>query len=287
VIARPLLRKVESLDALDDIVRKLAGAVNRLVEPGPVKNAVHGAWLGHPLHPLLTDLPIGAWTSAAVLDAVGGKATAPGADALVALGIITAVPTALTGAADWADYNDSGAQRLGLVHAGANTIGLLCQIASLRARRRGRRGRGVALSGLGLAAVSVGGYIGGHLAYGKGVGVDHTVFEEHPRDWVDVLAEDTLADGAPHLASAGGNDIVVVQVDGRPLALADRCNHMGGPLHEGELDDGCIVCPWHGSTFRLADGTVVRGPAAAPQPCFETRVVDGRVQVRAEGATGS
>ena len=280
MILSDLVRKLEGLRGLDPVAGRLASAVSGLTEPTPVKNALTGVWLGHPAHPLLTDLPIGSWACAGVLDVMGGKATAAGADALVALGVGAAVPTVATGAADWADYNDDRARRVGLVHALLNTVALVLHIASLLARRRGRRGRGVALSLTGLAAVTAGGYLGGHLAYRLASGVDRTTFDEPPDDWEDVLAEASLSVGRPRRAQAGGVGVVLVSDDGLH-ALADRCSHMGGPLHEGELVDGCIRCPWHGSTFRLADGSVARGPAAAPQPRFETRLAAGRVQVRA------
>jgi len=279
MVVHALVKKLEGLKALDPVAKVVSGVVNSAVGPDPVKNLVHGAWLGHPAHPLLTDLPIGAWVSATVLDLTG--ASAQGADALVALGIATAVPTAVTGLADWADYNDDRVQRVGVVHAAANLVGLACQVASLGARRQGRRGRGVLLSLVGLGAVGAGGYLGGHLAYGLASGVDHTASDEGPQDWVDVLAVQTVDDGRPHAAKAGGVEAVVVKDGGTVRALADRCNHMGGPLHEGEVVDGCIRCPWHGSTFRLSDGAVTRAPAAAPQPCFAVRVTGERVQIGA------
>jgi len=281
MIVRRLLRQIESTHALDPVAEKLSGVVSALVHPTPLKNLLHGTWLGHPAHPLLTDLPIGAWTGAAVLDAFGGRRGAPGADALVGFGIAAAIPTVATGAADWADYNDDRVRRVGTVHAIANSVALMLYVASLVARRRGRRGRGVALSLAGLGAMATGGYLGGHLAYGLGANVDRTTYDEGPDDWQDAVALDSLADGRPRRADAGGVPVVLVAREGSVYALDARCSHMGGPLDEGEVDDGCIRCPWHGSTFRLSNGSVVRAPATAPQPRYETRVLDGRVQVRA------
>lgn len=278
---RQLVRELEELRALDPVAEKVSGVVTSLSEAKPVKNVLTGRWLGHPVHPLLTDLPIGAWSGAAVLDLLAGPSAASGADALIAFGIAAAVPTAATGAADWADYNDQRAQRVGLVHAVANSVAMSLYVASLAARRRGRRGAGVGLSLAGLAVLSAGGYLGGHLAYGLGSGVDHTAFEELPDEWEDALSEAKLVPGEPRVTDAGEVEVVLVKQDGRIHALADRCNHMGGPLHEGDLVDGCIRCPWHGSTFRLEDGEVVRGPASVSQPSLETRVDGGRVQVRA------
>ena len=281
MLVRSLLRKLESLRALDPVASKVSEAVTRVTGPTPAKNLLTGAWLGHPVHPLLTDLPIGAWTCATLLDLTGGRRTQPGADALVAFGIAAAVPTVFTGAADWADYDDDRVRRVGVVHALANTVALGCQVASLLARRRGRRSRAVALSCAGAGALAAGGYLGGHLAYGLASGVDRTTFADGPDDWVDVVDEAALVEGRLHAAKAGGVPLVLVRHGGAVRALAATCSHMGGPLAEGDLEDGCVRCPWHGSVFAVDDGSVVRGPATAPQPAFETRVEQGRVSVRA------
>lgn len=281
MILHSLLSRLEAARGLDPVASKLADAVAAAIDPTPVKNLLHGTWLGHPAHPLLTDLPIGAWAGAALLDVAGGRRARAGADTLVGFGIAAALPTVATGAADWAEYNDDRVRRVGTVHAAANSIALCLYLASLAARRRGHRAGGVALSFLGLGALSVGGYLGGHLSYGLGSNVDRTAFDQGGDDWHDVLAEASLEEGDPRGGDAGGVPVVVVAGDGGIRALSARCSHMGGPLDQGDVENGCIRCPWHGSVFRLYDGSVERGPATAPQPTFETRVVDGRVQVRA------
>ncbi|MDP9070185.1 MAG: Rieske 2Fe-2S domain-containing protein [Actinomycetota bacterium] len=285
---RQLLQKIESTPALDAVGKKVSGAVSAVVSPTPLKNLLNGVWLGHPAHPLLTDLPIGSWTSAAVLDVFGGRRASPGADALIGFGVAAALPTVATGAADWVDYNEERVRRVGIVHATANSVALAFYTASLVARRRGRRATGVALSFVGLGAVAAGGYLGGHLAYRLASGVDRTTFDDGPHDWQDVLASASLVEGQPRRVDAAGVPVVLVAQQGGIRALHARCSHMGGPLDQGEVDDGCIRCPWHASTFRLGDGSVARAPATAPQPVFETRVLDGRVQVRAApGRTAS
>lgn len=281
MLLRPLLRKLEAWAGADPLAGSVAKVVSAMTGPTPVKNALTGSWLGHPLHPLLTDLPIGAWTGAAVLDLTGGRRAGPSADALVAFGVAAAFPTALSGAADWADYNDDRVRRVGLVHAVANSLALGLHVASLVSRRRGHRARGRALSMAGMGAVAAGGYLGGHLAYGLASGVDRTAFDEGPYEWVEVVEEAALDDGRPHTVDAGGVPVVLVRGERVVHALAATCSHMGGPLGEGDVDGECITCPWHGSTFRLDDGSVTRGPATAPQPLFETRVSQGRVSVRA------
>lgn len=271
----PLAERVEATAALDGPAKAVQAAVAAAV-PARLKDALNGDWLGHPVHPLMTDLPIGLWTSAAVLDLFGNR----GADRLVAMGIAAALPTAATGAVNWADFDDAKPRRVGIVHAAANTVALLCHVASYRNRRRGRRLRAKAWSTAGLGALGVGGFLGGHLAYGQGIGVLRTAWDDRPEGWVDALPFDSLAEGKPTAVRVGEVEVVLVRsAVGTVSALTARCNHMGGPLQEGEVADACITCPWHGSTFRLDDGAVVRTPAVAPQPSWDTRVLDGVVQV--------
>jgi nitrite reductase/ring-hydroxylating ferredoxin subunit/uncharacterized membrane protein len=270
------LERAEALDAVADVVQRNVHAV---VKPGQVKDAVSGSWLGHPVHPVLVIGPIGLWYGATYLDLLGGRKARAAADKLVAAGVLSALPTALAGASDWSDT--SGAEkRVGIAHAMANTAGLTCFAVSYVARKRGRRGRGVALGLLGHAFVGLGGFLGGHLTYGSGVGVDTTAFRTGPAEWTDLIAADDVPEGRPVGADVDGVRLVLVRDGGQVRALDARCTHRGGPLDEGEVGDGCVTCPWHGSRFALATGDVVQGPATQPQQAYEVRVVDGRVEVR-------
>ena len=170
-------------------------------------------------------------------------------------------------------------KRLGLAHAAANYTALGLYTGSWLARRRGKHARGVSLALAGSSVLTVGGWLGGHLSYALGVGVDTTAFQQLPTDWVDVAAESDVTD-SPAEFDAAGVPVLLVRDGGQVRALADRCTHRGAPLHEGEISDGCVVCPWHDSTFRLDDGSIERGPATRPQPAFDVRVADGRVSVR-------
>jgi nitrite reductase/ring-hydroxylating ferredoxin subunit/uncharacterized membrane protein len=274
-----LMARIEHTEALDKVAQPVAGLVGRLVKPRPVRNILSGSYLGHPLHPLMTDLPIGAWTMATLLDTVGGRRAEPAADLLVMAGILTAAPTAWAGLNDWSDTQGED-RRVGIVHAAANATALVCFTASLVARRSGRRGvaKVIALGGFGL--LMSGGYLGGHLSYSRGVNVNRTAWREGPAEWTGVLAASELTDDAPQLAQVGDLSLVLYRSGGTIRALDSVCSHMGGPLDEGTVDDGCITCPWHGSTFRLADGSVVRGPASSEQPAYETRVREGHIEVR-------
>ena len=277
-----LVSRLERVTALDKIAAPLQAVAGRLVRPRLVRNVLSGADVGHPVHPVLTDLPIGAWSMAALLDTVGGPSAEPAADLLVGAGILAAVPTAATGVNDWADTY--GAEtRIGLVHAGANVAALALYATSFVTRRRGQRDRGKALGLAGLGVLLVGGYLGGHLSFVRGVNVNHTAFEHRPEDWTPVLPDAELGVGEHRKVLAGEAPVLLARADGGLRALANTCTHAGGPLDEGELADGCVTCPWHGSTFRLDDGSVVRGPASTPQPTYETRVRDGWIEVRAAG----
>jgi nitrite reductase/ring-hydroxylating ferredoxin subunit/uncharacterized membrane protein len=279
-----LSQRISSIAALDApgkaIARWFRGA---LPSGGGIKDALSGVPIGHALHPLLTDVPIGTWASATLLDLVGGSASRPAAQKLVGVGIAAAAPTALSGWVDWADTEPGNdpVRRVGMVHAIANVGALALYGASYAARRRGAHSTGVLLGLGGAAAMGAGGWLGGDLVFARGVGVNETLFDEDPSDWTPVLDASMLADDRPVQALAGERPLMIVKRNGTIHALADRCAHRGGPLHEGDLEGDCIVCPWHGTRFRLEDGSVQRGPSAYPQPVFEARVNDGRVEVRA------
>jgi uncharacterized membrane protein len=164
-----LTARLEELSAIDRPARAAGAAARDALGSGALKAALRGDWMGHALHPLLTDTVIGTWTSALLLDLTGGE----GADRLVAAGIVCAVPTALSGTADWSDAEerDPGARRVGALHAVANVAALGLQIRSLSARRRGARGRGITLSLAANGLLGASGYLGGHLSYAQGVGV--------------------------------------------------------------------------------------------------------------------
>jgi nitrite reductase/ring-hydroxylating ferredoxin subunit/uncharacterized membrane protein len=274
-----LARSIEDLEGLDPLGEAFSSLVKAATRPDKVKNALSGVWLGHQLHPMLTDLPIGAWVMAAALDFTGGRRGAPAARRLVGLGVLAALPTAGAGASDWSDTYGPD-QRLGLVHALGNLTAVWLQSASYLARRRSRRLTGMVLSLMGLGAMTASAYLGGHLAYNRGVGVNHTAFQERVTEWTDIASLVELEPGKPKRASAGGVPVVLVRQDGNIYALSATCVHAGGPLDEGQLVDGCLRCPWHQSTFRLTDGRVVRGPAAVSQPRWEVRVEADRVWAR-------
>ena len=278
--------KLERVERLDPVVDAVTAVATRLLPRGPVKDALHGRWLGHPAHPLLVALPIGLFASASLLDVAGGPAAQRAARRLVGAGVLSVAPTAASGLADWSELGDfRRPRRVGLVHASSNVLATLLYAASWRARGDGRHCRGRYLALAGMASLSVGGYLGGHLSYTRGVGVNRNADRlPGPHEWTDAAAADALADGDLHRVEVDGRDVLLARVDGAVCAIGATCSHFGGPLQDGELVTGaeaCVVCPWHGSRFRLSDGSVAGGPATAPQPGYDVRTVAGRLQVRA------
>ncbi|MEO3829129.1 Rieske 2Fe-2S domain-containing protein [Actinomadura sp. B10D3] len=274
-----MMRRLERAEALDGAAKPVSKAVQRAVRPRIVRNLLSGTNLGHPLHPTLTDVPIGAWSMAALLDIAGGRRSEPAADLLVRTGVVAALPTALTGLNDWSD-TIGPERRVGLVHAASNSAALGLYVASAVARARGKRRQGKVLGFVGFGVLAASAYLGGYLSFVRGVNVNRTAWLHGPEEWTPTLAEAELPEGEHQTVDVGGVQVLLHRRSGEVYALAATCSHMGGPLDEGTFEEGCVVCPWHGSTFRFSDGGIVRGPASAPQPCYETRVQDGRIEVR-------
>jgi nitrite reductase/ring-hydroxylating ferredoxin subunit/uncharacterized membrane protein len=273
------ISRLEQESRLDRVVSAGQRAA-RLIRPGKLRDVLHGVWLGHPLHPMLVQVPVGAWLSASVLDFARGDERA--ARLLVATGLIAAVPAALAGTADWSEQHEQQ-MRVGIVHAAGNVVALGLYGASL-APRNPRLSRALRLTGL--AAVSASGLLGGHVSFRLAGGANHA--EEVPHlvkpGWQYLMTAADLPEGKPVHQMLGEVPVVAIRTNGAVRVLADRCSHMSGPLSGGELADGCLTCPWHGSVFRIADGSVARGPATAPQPAFEAREADGAIQVCLPGA---
>src|SRR5919198_449735 len=204
VARESIAERIERLEALDAVSEPLQQAVRTLVpQDSDLKDLLSGTWLGHPLHPPLTDVVIGAWTSALLLDALGGEHGEDAADRLVLAGVLAAVPTASAGLSDWAELR-GGSRRVGSVHAIGNTTALLLHTLSWFARRRGDRNRGVTLSALGYGIATLSAWLGGHLSFAKGVGVNQTAFEDAPTEWTPILDDDALVEGKLTAARTDG-----------------------------------------------------------------------------------
>ncbi len=267
------------LDGVAAVWQKIGEPIAGQDAPRPLKDALVGTWLGHPLHPAMVQLPIGFWTSSLALDVAGQEEAA---DLTLALGLATATGAALTGIAQWQDAaNDDAPRRLGSLHASLNGVATVLYGASLLQRRRGHRASGIGLAAAGFAVTNVSAWLGGDLAYDLGIGVDHTAFEQAPADWVSVLDESSLEDGVPKRVRAKGYPVMLLKRGKKIDAIAATCPHLSGPLEKGEIEDDTVTCPWHGSVFCIKDGSLIHGPATAPVTTFDVRVEDGRIAVRA------
>nr|MDT0661189.1 Rieske (2Fe-2S) protein [Micromonospora sp. DSM 115978] len=280
---RAALTRIERAARLDRPGDRLQQRIWSTFRSQRLRDVLHGVWLGHPLHPALVQVPIGAWTSAAVLDLLPGQRRP--ATVLIAVGVAGALPAAASGANDWAELSRDQ-RRVGLVHAAANAIATTLYAGSLLARLTGRHRTGRTLGFLGLVAVNGGAYLGGHLAYKQAAGVSQAAPELHQMSdgWRPVA--DLAAIPEATLVTRKVDDVaVVVYRNGDEVTvMLERCAHQGGPLGSGEVArvDGrtCVVCPWHGSTFELGGGEVIHGPAGTDQQVLPTRVIGGTLHTR-------
>jgi nitrite reductase/ring-hydroxylating ferredoxin subunit len=215
----------------------------------------------------------------------GSDAAANAADAALAIGVAGALPAAATGLNDWS-YLRGDSKRIGTIHAIVNTTGLLLNVGSLLLRRTGQRDAARMLSFAAYGGALVSAHLGGLLSFGLGVRVNRTAFESPEHEWQAVLDESALDGSAMVRVEFDGEPALVTRAaDGRVCAIAATCTHLGGPLDEGDRDGDVVTCPWHASKFDLCTGAVVAGPAVFPQPVYESRVVDGRIELRPQPNT--
>ncbi len=273
--------------ALDALAEPLSDAVRGAYEAAgdtgrQLKNAAHGVWLGHPLHPVFTDLPIGAWTTALTLDVVASathdRGMARAADLAIAVGLVGAVGAAVTGLTDWSETSGQS-RRTGLVHGLMNIAATSLFAVSYALRKSGSRSSGKSCSAAGYAVMAAAAYLGGNLVYDRRIGVTHADVDL-PESFTAAAESTAVAENAMIRARVGDADVLLARQHGRVCALVHSCTHMGGPLSEGTLKDGSVVCPWHASEFALDDGAVLNGPATQNQPCPDVREVNGTIEVK-------
>jgi nitrite reductase/ring-hydroxylating ferredoxin subunit/uncharacterized membrane protein len=240
----------------------------------PVKDFLNGTWLGHPLHAVLTDAPIGIFVAVIVLDLLDQRIAA---DVTLVLGVLSMAAAAVAGLADYSDADGTPRTRATL-HGTLMVVALLVYLASLAVRASGPADRVVpiALSIVGFLIVSAGAYVGGEVAYVFGNMINRHAWRGAGTKWLPLELPDAgqppeLPEGTPTKAKLGINSLVLVRQGETIFALHDLCAHAGGPLSEGSIVDDCIECPWHGSRYRLADGHLRRGPSVYDQPTYEVR----------------
>mgnify|MGYP001160721207 CR=1 FL=1 len=248
-----------------------------------LKDMLNGTWLGHSVHPVLTDVPLGAWSGTMLLDLVWmgneDEGIARGSDLTLVLGLLGATGAAVTGTTDWSDL-DGTDRRVGLFHGLLNGSITLMNIASLILRLSGKRRAGIALSSAGYVASLFSAYLGGELVFAKGVGVNHVAWEGGSDEFVAVMDEGDLVEGKLTRVDAGGIPAVLLKQGQNIYAIGATCTHLAGPLDEGTLDGDVVQCPWHGSRFCMRDGSVVNGPAVYAEPTFAVRRSGGKIELR-------
>lgn len=287
-MAKRIEEAVEQAEELGEWGTRASQALHGAILEGgertrDIADILHGTWLGHPLHPPLTDVTIGAWVLGGLFDAAaevsGSRKAAWAGNRLAEIGIASAIPTALSGLTDFSTV-PKPATKPATLHALLNVMAVGLSAASVIERWRGRKRRGRVLGWTGLALGTASAWFGGSLVYRHKVGVDHSDPFEGPREWQPVLDEHELEEGKLKRVDVEGAGVLLYREGERINAIGSVCSHAAGPLEEGEVYDGCVQCPWHDSVFRLSDGAVVHGPAVRPQPSFDARLRDGQIELR-------
>jgi nitrite reductase/ring-hydroxylating ferredoxin subunit/uncharacterized membrane protein len=273
-------------DTLQHLIQVVVGSQRK--PPRRLKSLLNGTWLGHPLHPVITDVPVTAWIMTAVFDAIWLISpttfawAARGAEVAVVLGLLGALGAIVSGLTDWSDTYGAE-RRTGLNHALFISIATLLYIVSLVLRLPQASGDSVLaaiLGFLGLISVIYAAYLGGDMVYTKGTGVNHTAWEAAGEDYEAVLPLESVEEGKLYRVTAAGVPVVLLRRGLQFYALSATCPHAGGPLDEGALDGDIVECPWHGSRFCMRDGRVLTGPATVNAPRYDVRVREGQIEVK-------
>jgi nitrite reductase/ring-hydroxylating ferredoxin subunit/uncharacterized membrane protein len=273
-------------DWLQDAIKVVVGSNRK--PPRRFKSLLNGTWFGHPLHPVITDVPITAWLLTVIFDIIWlispahNSWAALGAFVAVIVGLLGALGAIATGLTDWSDTY--GAERhVGFNHAlfnaGATMLYLISFILRLIAGPRDGIAEAI-LGFVGLACVIYAGYLGGEMVFTKGTGVNHTAWEAAGEDYEAVLPVESVEEHTLYRVTASGVPVVVLRQGKQFCAISATCPHAGGPLDEGTLTGDVVECPWHGSRFRLRDGRVLTGPATVNAPRYDVRIRNGQVEVK-------
>jgi nitrite reductase/ring-hydroxylating ferredoxin subunit/uncharacterized membrane protein len=279
------LRRQEWMDGRAEGIQKLVGGIYRGLGPlgGPLRNVLSGTSLfRHPLHPALTDVPLGAWLTGVILDymAIATNLVPRGAGTVaLAVGLVGAAGAAVTGYTDFQDVYGLE-RRTAFAHGFTMTVVFVLQTVSLIFRLFGAYPVGVGVSTAGLFLTMFGMYIGGHVVYAYGTRINRLAFLHGPDGYTSVGATSDFPDGKMRKVEVNGLDVLVVRLDGTLNAIVNTCSHAGGPLNEGTLEGDTVTCPWHGSQFSVRDGSVRGAPAAFPEPRLEVREENGKVEVK-------
>jgi nitrite reductase/ring-hydroxylating ferredoxin subunit/uncharacterized membrane protein len=282
-------------EGAQNVIKAIVGSNRK--PPRLFKSLLNGAYLGHPLHPVLTDVPVTAWLIAAIFDIIwlffpdSASWAARGAQAAVLIGFLGALGAVATGLTDWSDTY--GHERsVGFLHGLLNSTATLLYLISLLLRYSVFSGTidfslsaaesvaGAIVGFVGLAFVLYAAYLGGDLVFAIGTGVNHTAFEPVVEEFERVASLDEVPQNATYKVVVAGVPIILMRMGTNVYALGATCTHAGGPLDEGELQGDAVQCPWHGSRFNVKSGRVLTGPATVAEPRYDTRVRDGYVEIK-------
>lgn len=273
-------------DGAQDVIKVVIGSNRK--PPRLFKSLLNGTWLGHPLHPVITDVPIGSWLLTALFDIIWLVSPASvvwaarGAEIIVGVGILAALGAAATGLTDWSDtYGDE--RRIGFNHGLFNLSAIVLYIVSFVLRLTQPSGNSVAgaiIGFIGLACVSYAAYLGGDMVFAKGTSVNHTAWESGSDEYEAVLPVESVEENKLYRVVVTGVPVVLLRQGLQYYAISATCPHAGGPLDEGELQGDVVQCPWHGSRFRMRDGRVLTGPATSKAPRYDVRVRNGQIELK-------
>jgi nitrite reductase/ring-hydroxylating ferredoxin subunit/uncharacterized membrane protein len=276
-------------DTSQHIIQVVVGSQRK--PPRRLKSLLNGTWFGHPLHPVITDVPVAAWMITAVFDVLWLISpttfawAARGAEVTVLLGLLGALGAIVTGLTDWSDTYGAE-RRVGLNHALFNALATMLYLVSFVLRLLQAPGDSILaaiISFVGLASVIYAAYLGGDMVFTKGTGVNHTAWEAAGDDYEAVLAVESVEENKFYRVTAAGVPAVLLRQGLQFYAISATCPHAGGPLDEGALEGDIVECPWHGSRFCMRDGRVLTGPATVNAPRYDVRVRNGQVEIKRMG----
>jgi nitrite reductase/ring-hydroxylating ferredoxin subunit/uncharacterized membrane protein len=275
--------------AVRHLAKSLQHLFNKIFLDGPLrplKNFANGTWLGHPLHPLLTDVPVGAWAAALLLYLAalffGIKGIGIAIGLVMGLGILAALATIATGFLDWMDV-DPTELSVGLIHGLVNITGTLFLSLSwsmLLASHWEATLANFIPALAGYVVVALGAFIGGELVFRLGTMINRNAYRNGPKDFVPVVEVEDLPENKPQRFDVKGEPVLLVRRGQQVYAIGAVCSHYGAPMEQGTLRDNTIECPWHYSRYTLQDGSVISGPSTAPLPAYDAQIKDGTIWVK-------
>jgi nitrite reductase/ring-hydroxylating ferredoxin subunit/uncharacterized membrane protein len=284
---QPFLERLS--DGLQHLIQAVIGSHRK--PPRRLRSLLNGTWLGHPLHPVITDIPITAWMLTALFDILWlispthNTWAAYGGFVTVIVGLLGALGAIVTGFTDWSDTYGS-VRRVGLNHSIFNVSATMLYLMSFILRLLAGPGDGIAaviLGFVGLGCVLYAGYLGGEMVFTKGTGVNHTAWEAGGEDYEAVILLEKVEEQKLYRVTASGVPVVLLRQGEQVYAISATCPHAGGPLDEGTLTGDVVECPWHGSRFCMRDGRVLTGPATVNAPRYDVRIRNGQVVVKRFG----